>query len=679
MPACTGSASCRHSFSLAIHAAALAASTKAERLLWMSPAIFERADYHFYSALALAALCDGASADDRTHHRQGLVGHHRHLEEWADHSAENFASRAALIGAEIARLEDRVVDAEHLYEKAIQSAHAHALVHDEAIAYERAAAFYKTRGFDRFAMLYLRSARRCYLRWGADGKVRQLDQFSPHLPQDEPEPRPTRTIEAPVEHFDLSTVMRLSQAISGEIVPERLIDSLLRMGVEQAGAERGLLILLHDDEPRIRAEAITRGDTVDIRLGNEVPTATTLAQSVLHYVLRTRQAVSLEDASAEHQFAADPYITHCAARSLLCVPLITQAKLIGVLYLENNLAPRVFVPARTAVLKLLASQAAIALEIARLHNDLAEREARIRRLVEANLIAMFVADRDGSIVEASEAFLRLIGYDREDLVAGRLRWTDLTPPEWRDRDKEAIAELELTGRLRPFEKEYLRKDGSRVPVLLGAAALEEGSNQAVAFVLDLTERKRAEDELRKSEERFRTLVQFSFDVYWESDAQHRFTRQEFAKGLTDAPAPGSEIGKTRWEMPYLEPDAEAWRKHRETLDAHLPFRDFELARPTPDGGKRYVSVSGLPVFDKSGRFIGYRGVGRHITERKKAEEALRRSEAYLAEAQRLSHTGTLAFNATAPLYWSEESYRIWGFDPSRPPEAGNGVAADTSR
>ena len=372
-------------------AAALAASTKAERLLWMSPAIFERADYHFYSALALAALCDGASADDRTHHRQGLVGHHRHLEEWADHSAENFASRAALIGAEIARLEDRVVDAEHLYEKAIQSAQAHALVHDEAIAYERAAAFYKTRGFDRFAMLYLRSARRCYLRWGADGKVRQLDQFSPHLPQDEPEPRPTRTIEAPVEHFDLSTVMRLSQAISGEIVPERLIDSLLRMGVEQAGAERGLLILLHDDEPRIRAEAITRGDTVDIRLGNEVPTATTLAQSVLHYVLRTRQAVSLEDALAEHQFAADPYITHCAARSLLCLPLITQAKLIGVLYLENNLAPRVFVPARTAVLKLLASQAAIALEIARLHNDLAEREARIRRLIEANLIPMFVA------------------------------------------------------------------------------------------------------------------------------------------------------------------------------------------------------------------------------------------------------------------------------------------------
>ena len=118
-------------------------------------------------------------------------------------------------------------------------------------------------------------------------------------------------------------------------------------------------------------------------------------------------------------------------------------------------------------------------------------------------------------------------------------------------------------------------------------------------------------------------------------------------------------------MPYLEPDAEAWRKHRETLDAHLPFRDFELARRAPDGGKRYVSVSGLPVFDKSGRFIGHRGVGRHITERKRVEEALRRSQAYLVKSQRLSQTGTVVLNATRPVYLSEESYRIWGLDPQQ--------------
>jgi PAS domain S-box-containing protein len=159
--------------------------------------------------------------------------------------------------------------------------------------------------------------------------------------------------------------------------------------------------------------------------------------------------------------------------------------------------------------------------------------------------------------------------------------------------------------------------------------LAEPSVQAVVMrQRDVTERKQAEAALRESEQRFRTLVQFSFDVYWESDAQHRFTRQEFAEGLADAPVPGSDIGigKTRWELPHLEPGEEAWRKHRETLDAHLPFRDFELARPRPNGGKRYWSVSGLPVFDETGRFVGYRGLGRQITERKQAEAALRESE-----------------------------------------------------
>ena len=147
-------------------------------------------------------------------------------------------------------------------------------------------------------------------------------------------------------------------------------------------------------------------------------------------------------------------------------------------------------------------------------------------------------------------------------------------------------------------------------------------------------RRRAMHALRASDERFQALVQFSFDVYWESDARHRFTRQEFSERLADAPPRGSEIGKTRWEIPYVEPDEEAWREHRATLDAHLPFRDFELARPTADGGKRYISVSGIPVFDAAGRFAGYRGVGRHITERKRAEAELRARREMLDLAQK---------------------------------------------
>jgi PAS domain-containing protein len=144
----------------------------------------------------------------------------------------------------------------------------------------------------------------------------------------------------------------------------------------------------------------------------------------------------------------------------------------------------------------------------------------------------------------------------------------------------------------------------------------------------LTERKRAEQELRASEGRFRTLVQFSFDVYWESDAQHRFIRQEFAESVVDAPARGSELGKTRWEVPYLEPDAEAWRKHRETLDAHLPFRDFELARSMPDGGKRYVSSRGCRSSTKMGASPATRRRAAHHRAKQASRPCARRRRSW---------------------------------------------------
>ncbi|HEX9249672.1 MAG TPA: ATP-binding protein, partial [Gemmatimonadaceae bacterium] len=198
-------------------------------------------------------------------------------------------------------------------------------------------------------------------------------------------------------------------------------------------------------------------------------------------------------------FSADEYICEKHARSVLCMPLVKQAKLIGVLYLENKLASHVFTPARISLLELLASQAAISLENARLYNDLREREARIRRLVDSNIIGVLIWDFQGRIIEANEAFLDMVGYAREDLVSGRLRWTELTPAEWRGADDRALAELKAAGTVQPREKEYFRKDGSRVPVLFGSTTFGDGQDQGVAFVLDLTERKHAEEALRDTQ------------------------------------------------------------------------------------------------------------------------------------------------------------------------------------
>ena len=151
------------------------------------------------------------------------------------------------------------------------------------------------------------------------------------------------------------------------------------------------------------------------------------------------------------------------------------------------------------MLKLLASQAAISLENTRLYSELQEREAKIRRLVDANIIGIVIWNLEGRIIEANEAFLRMVGYGREDLVSGRVRWREVTPDRWRAADEQALAELAATGVCEPFEKEYFRKDGSRVPVLVGAALFEGRRDEGVAFVLDLTERKRAEEALHKTQ------------------------------------------------------------------------------------------------------------------------------------------------------------------------------------
>ena len=519
------------------YAAAVDSSSRAQRLPWPSVAHFEETpEHHFYGALSRAGCCDTADSDQRVRHLAALTAHHRQLQVYAENCPENFENRAALVGAEIARLEGRELDAEHLYEQAISSARGSGFIHHEALANELATRFYEARGFETIARAYLRNARHCYAQWGADGKVRQLDELYPRLREEERTFSDASVIGAPIEQLDLATVIKVSQAVSSEIVVDRLIDTIMRVAIEQAGAERGLLILAREGELEIAAEAATVGVSVTVQSRGQPLAQGALPASLLNYVQRTRESVILDDAATHSPFAEDPYVRQFQTRSVLCLPLLNQAKLAGVLYLENNLARRAFAPSRIAVLKLLASQAATALENARLYRNLEEGERKTRRLIDANIIGITTWDLDGRILEANDAFLRMIDYSRKDVVSGLLRWTDLTAPEWRDLTFRMQAVARRTGSCKPYEKEYFRKDGGRVPVLIGSALFDEQHGQGVSFVLDLTESKRA-------------------------------------------------------------------------------------------------------------------------------EEALRRSEAYLAESQRLSHTGTSVFDTTGTLYWSEESYRIWGLDP----------------
>ena len=623
------------------YATAVDAASRAQPLLSMSLTIMEAADYHFYSALSYAAFCDSMPAGQRTSPLEALAPHHRQLASWAAACPENFEDRAALVGAEIARIDGRAFDAMNLYEQAIRSAQANGFVHNEALAKELAARFYAACGFEQIAHLYLRNARDCYLRWGADGKVRQLDAMYPRLRTEEPAPAATSTIAASVEQLDLATVIKVSQAISGEIVLEKLLEMLMRTALEQAGAERGLLILSRGAEQRIAAEATTDGDLVTVHLRDEDVAATVLPESVLHYVLRTRESLILDDASSHNPFSADPYIVKSHLRSILCLPLINQGKLTGILYLENNLTPRVFTPDRVTLLTVLASQAAISLENSRLYRDVADREGKIRRLVDANIIGIIIADREGRILEANDAFLRIVGYDREDLVSSRVRWTELSPPEWRERDMLTLAELSSTGIVQPFEKEYFRKDGSRVPVLIGAAMFKEGGDKGLAFVLDLTERKRAEETLRASEAKFRSAI-------------------DGIAGLVTILAPSGELqyvnspvteyfGRTVEELKnWGTSDA----VHPEDLPRVLEAYETSIAAGTPfhhelrlrrfDGEYRWFENRGTPIRDESGRITRWYCLLTDIEDRTQALARLQQMQSDFAHMNRVSMMGELA-------------------------------------
>lgn len=483
--------------------AALEASSRARPLWSHSPGMLHLVDYELHSGLSHAAVWASTSSNEAAAHLEATIVHHRRLETWARHCPENFESLASLLAAEIARMQGRDLDAARLYEHATRSAQASGFINHEALALEIGARFYAGRGFDRFAKTYRRDARDGYRQWGADGKVRQLEAEHRHLLDDDSRPTGKSAVLGPVEQLDLSTVLKFSQAVSSETDLKKAIATIMRLALEQAGAERGLLILLQGSAHRIEAEAKTSDDAVLVDLRQAELTATDLPRSVLDFVLRTRESVLLHHASADGAFTDDEYVRCRQTRSVLCMPLLKQGRLVGVIYLENNLTSGAFTPARLALLSLLASDAAISLENARLYRELQEREARVRRLVDSNIIGIFIWNNDGRILDTNDAFLRIIGYARDDLVSGRVRWNDLQVPGWETRVAQAMEQTRSVEVHAPQEWEYVRKDGSRVQVLAGGAAFDgTGGNEGVAFILDLTDFKRAEQALRDSDRRY---------------------------------------------------------------------------------------------------------------------------------------------------------------------------------
>ncbi|MEG4231892.1 AAA family ATPase [Microcoleus sp. Pol11C3] len=356
------------------------------------------AHYHFYRALILTALYPSVSESEQKDYWRQLESHREQMRIWADNCSESFAHKLWLVAAEMARISGQDLEAMDLYDRAIVSAREYDFIQNQALAAELAAKFWLGKDKEEFSQLYLKKAHYAYRHWGAKRKVEKLEKQYPQLVArtsaktttkkqvNQLKTAPTTSSDNLGDTLDLATVIKASQAISGEIVLSKLLARLMKIAIENAGAQKGFLILEKAGNWVIEAEVSVNGDEVSVlhslplakAASGEVPL---LASAIANYVIRTQENVVLNNATQEGQFTRDPYIAATQPKSILCTPLLYQGKLTGILYLENNLTEGAFTTDRLELLKLLSAQIAISIENAQLYNNLQEFNQNLEQLV----------------------------------------------------------------------------------------------------------------------------------------------------------------------------------------------------------------------------------------------------------------------------------------------------------
>ncbi|MDB6151775.1 MAG: histidine kinase [Chthoniobacteraceae bacterium] len=490
---------------------AKAAAEKAAPLLWSTMGHIQEAEYWFYYPLVVAACHQLGSPKEQRESLKTLKLCQEKLRKWAENCPENFLNKYALVSAEIARITRRPLEeAMALYEQAILSARENGFVQNEGIANELAAGIYLERGFETIARAYLREARCCYARWGAAGKVRQLDERHPWLAQTAA--LETVTMAVPPGQLDVMTIVKAQRAISSEIVLERLAETLLRIVLENAGAQKGYLYVI--PETQLLAVIKPGREEMPIEFSRAPSVAIScVSTSILNYVKRACETVILSNAGANAgEFSEDPYILQAKPKSLLCMPIVRQARLIGVLYLENNLVAGAFTQERRAVLEMLASQAAISLETARLYSnlqrsqdDLKDQTCILQSILDSMGDGVIVANEQGEFILFNPAAKEILGIDA--IEGGIEHWAKqygmylpdqctLYPAEELPLSKalrgESVDKAEI------FMLHSKRPQGFWLSVTARPLTDQTGlARGGVAVFSDFTARKKAEEELGK--------------------------------------------------------------------------------------------------------------------------------------------------------------------------------------
>jgi PAS domain S-box-containing protein len=649
------------------YAEALAAADKLKPFLSAAAGQIHLLDYFYYTALTVAALYENASADEQAGWRNLLTTHQEQLREWVENYPPTFADKHLLVSAETARIEDRDLDAMRLFEEAIRAAREHGFVQNEGVAHEVAARFYAARGFEAIAHMYLRNARNCYDRWGAHGKVRQLDKRYPRLHEERIPASTASTIGTPVRLLDVETVVKASQALSSEIVLPKLIEKLMRIAVEHAGAERGLLILLKSSEPQIEAEAITGQGRVEVTVRPATVLPSDLPQSALHYVLRTRESVVLDDASVANLYSEDEYVRQKRPRSVLCLPIVKQAKLVGALYFENNLTPRAFTADRIAVLEMLASQAAISLENATLFSDLQRNEAYLAQGQSISHTGSFSRDVVSGDVYWSEETYRIFEVDPPVKPTVEYLFERIHPDD-RERMRQATERAVHERSDIDIEYRFLRSDGSvkylhGLARAFGTSSGDLGDLEWVGTITDVTAAKMAGMKLGESEAYLAEAQRLSHTGSWAwnpATGEQRYWSDECFRLMGFDPADGVpplETVAQRFhpdDQPIFREKLE--RARRERADFEVDYRVIH-----PGGEIRDIHAVGHPVLGPSDDLVEFVGSVIDVTERKQAEDKIRQSERELRQVLDLApqHIGEFAPDGSR-LYTNKAALDYYG-------------------
>ncbi|MEG4394639.1 AAA family ATPase [Microcoleus sp. BROC3] len=532
--------------------------------------------FHFYAALTHLALFPTRPEIEQAEILAQVEIHQTTLKQWAQNAPMNYLHKWYLVEAEKHRVLGNKAEAIEMYDRAISGAKENKFLNEEALANELAAKFYWEWSKEKLAQTYMIEAYYCYVQWGATAKVTDLETRYPQLLAPiqpgikTPKTTASVTTTSSGSNLDITTVMKASQAISGEIMLDKLLSSLMKILMESAGAQRGYLILSSQGKLLIEAEGKIDDNLVTVLQSIPLENCQELSSAIVNYVARTQESVVLDDAVREGQFTNDPYIQKHQPKSILCVPLINQSQIISIVYLENNLTAGAFTPERVELLKVLSGQAAISIQNSKLYTEVRESENRLAQFLEAIPVGVSVLDASGKPYYSNRVAIQLLGKgvipeaSSEQIAEVYQLYQAGTEQEYPSAQLPAMRAL--SGESATVDDMEIHQGNKIIPIeVWGTPIYDEKDNISYAIVAfqDITERKKAEAE----------RIRFTNELFQLNKAYERFVPNQFLQFLNKSSIIEVELGdQVQLEMSVLFSDIRDFTTLSESMTPEDNFR-----------------------------------------------------------------------------------------------------------